>query len=92
VLFRLLASLRRLRGSRFDVFGYTHERKMERRLVADYQALINEVVDHLTPENLAVAMELARAAGQVAGYGPVKLASINAYESRVKDLRAVFWR
>jgi indolepyruvate ferredoxin oxidoreductase len=92
VLFRLLASLRRLRGSRFDVFGYTHERKMERRLVADYQALINEVVDHLTPENLAVAMELARAAGQVAGYGPVKLASINTYESRVKDLRAVFWR
>jgi indolepyruvate ferredoxin oxidoreductase len=89
-LFRVLAALKGLRGTRLDLFGYTHERRMERRLIGDYRALIDETVGRLTPENIAAGIELARAAGQIAGYGPVKLASVTAYETRLVGLKETF--
>ena len=48
--FRLLASLKRLRGTRLDVFGYTEERKMERRLIGEYEATIDSVLVNARPE------------------------------------------
>ena len=89
-LFRLLASLKGLRGSALDPFGYSEERRMERRLIADYRMLINRIVDQINPSNLPVAVELARAAAQIAGYGPVKIASVKSYESRLKALLETF--
>jgi indolepyruvate ferredoxin oxidoreductase len=89
-LFRMLASLKRLRGTVFDPFGYTTERRTERRLIAAYRTLINQVVDRLDQVNLPVAIELARAAADIGGYGPVKEASVKAYESRLKGLLEAF--
>ena len=89
-LFRLLASLRRLRGTPFDPFGYTSERRMERRLIADYRALINRIVGQINQENLSAGIELAAAAAQIAGYGPVKNASVSAYQSRLAILLRSF--
>jgi len=63
---------------------------MERRLIADYRMLINRIVDQINPSNLPVAVELARAAAQIAGYGPVKIASVKSYESRLKALLETF--
>ena len=48
--FRLLARLKRLRGTPFDVFGYSRERRIERRILADYEALIEELLASLSPE------------------------------------------
>ena len=51
--FAVLAKLKGLRGTPFDVFGYTHERKVERRLIGDYEALLGEIVATLAPQNHA---------------------------------------
>src|SRR5579863_6523787 len=57
-LFRLLAKLKFLRGTAFDPFGYTAERRAERRLLEDYRTLLREITGNLTPQNhhLAVAL------------------------------------
>jgi indolepyruvate ferredoxin oxidoreductase len=89
-VFRLLAASKGLRGTPFDPFGYTAERRMERRLIQDYRALITGIVPRLTPANVGAAIELARAAGAIGGYGPVKDASVGAYEARLKGLLQAF--
>ena len=49
----MLAALRFLRGTRFDIFGYSAERREERALIADYEALCAELIAGLTPANHA---------------------------------------
>src|SRR6202011_4931926 len=58
-LFKLLARLKFLRGTPLDIFGHTAERRMERQLIVDYQAVIAEMIDALTPEKHAIAVSLA---------------------------------
>jgi indolepyruvate ferredoxin oxidoreductase len=89
-LFRILAALKGLRGTAFDPFGYTAERRMERRLIEDYRALVTGIADRLDQANLAAAIELARAAAEISGYGPVKNVSVSAYESRLRTLLTAF--
>jgi indolepyruvate ferredoxin oxidoreductase len=86
VLLRLLAMLKFLRGSRFDVFGYTAERRQERRLIDDYLALIRHVSTRLTRDNHAVAVELAALPLRMRGFGPVKDANIEAAMTRQVEL------
>lgn len=88
--FKVLTALKGLRGTPFDVFGYTAERRMERRLIEDYRALVSRLLDRLNQSNLAAAIELARAAGEIGGYGPVKDASVAVYEAKLKTLLAAF--
>ncbi|MFP5307570.1 MAG: DUF6537 domain-containing protein, partial [Gammaproteobacteria bacterium] len=88
--FRALAKLKRLRGTAFDPFGYFPERRMERRLIEDYRALILDIVDRLDATNLAAGIELAAAARDIAGYGPVKKAAAQAYAEQLPALRAAF--
>src|SRR5690606_38095924 len=54
--FGILARFKGLRGTPFDIFGYTSERRTERRLIADYEALMDEVAGRLTPDNHALAV------------------------------------
>src|SRR6202043_3891732 len=89
-LFKLLAALKRLRGTAFDPFGYTAERRMERRLIEDYRSLIDGIVPWVDQANLPAAIELARAAADIGGYGLVKSASVSAYESKLKILLEAF--
>ncbi len=70
--FGVLAKLKGLRGTPFDPFGYTHERRTERRLVVEYEALVDEIIRGLTPENHAVAVGLAGLPQTVRGFGHVK--------------------
>ena len=88
--FRLLAPLKFLRGTPFDVFGYTAERRMERRLVREYQTLIPGIADRLDAANLAAGIELARAAIDIAGYGPIKEGNAAAYEAQLPALKEAF--
>jgi indolepyruvate ferredoxin oxidoreductase len=89
-VFKVLAGLKGLRGTPFDVFGYAAERRMERRLIEDYRALIDKIVGQLGETNLATGIELARAARDIAGYGPVKVAAMKAYEIQLRALLEKF--
>tara|TARA_R110000850_G_scaffold52732_4_gene127132 strand:- start:17428 stop:20991 length:3564 start_codon:yes stop_codon:yes gene_type:complete len=70
--FKLLASLRFLRNTIVDPFGYTAERKVEREWLTTYEGVLDEVLDKLTAEKMQVATELASLPDIVRGYGPVK--------------------
>ncbi len=88
--FRLLAAMRRLRGTRFDPFGYSAERKMERRLIADYEALLDAFARDLRPETFETATALAELPEQIRGFGPVKRASVERTRLREKELLEAF--
>ncbi|MHB2165705.1 indolepyruvate ferredoxin oxidoreductase family protein [Alsobacter sp. R-9] len=85
-VFRLLASLRTLRGTAFDLFGRTQERRMERRLVEGYAGLVGEIADGLTPDNHAAAVRLAGWPSDIRGFGPVKLAAVERASLRRDEL------
>jgi len=70
--FRVLARLKGLRGTVWDIFGKTEERRGERALITDYMASIDEVLATLDASNLAAAVEIARIPEQIRGYGHVK--------------------
>ena len=59
----------------FDPFGRTAERRAERRLVADYEALLDEIAAGLSPANHAAAVELAALPLEIRGFGHVKEAN-----------------
>jgi len=77
-LFRLLAKLKFLRGTAFDPFGYSAERKTERALVRDYEAMLEEVLAKLDANNHHVAVGLAAIPEKIRGFGHVKLRHLKA--------------
>ncbi len=86
--FRMLARLKVLRGTPLDIFGYTRERKMERKLIAWYQSLLTEHLPHLHAETVGSLVEIASLPMEIRGYGPVKEAAIEKVQAKVADLRA----
>jgi indolepyruvate ferredoxin oxidoreductase len=85
--FKCLAVLKGLRGSWLDVFGYTAERRTERGLIVEYEALLDTLLDGLTPTNHATALALASLPEKIRGFGHVKQASIDvAREHKVQLL------
>ncbi len=70
--FRVLAKLKRLRGTPFDVFGASAERKAERRLIGEYEATVAELLEHLDGENRKLAVEIASVPEHIRGFGHVK--------------------
>jgi indolepyruvate ferredoxin oxidoreductase len=71
-LFRLLAKLRRLRGTPLDIFALTKERQAEREDLTRYEADLTEICARLKADNYAVAQELAKLPEKLRGYGHVK--------------------
>ena len=74
-VFKVLARLKFLRGTVFDIFGYTAERKMERQWIKDYLAAIESVLPTVTTENLDDICEFMALPQQIRGYGHVKEAA-----------------
>jgi indolepyruvate ferredoxin oxidoreductase len=89
-LFATLAKFKALRGTPLDVFGYTAERRTERALIKDYEALVKEIVGALTPENHAYSVALASIPDKIRGYGPVKERHLKAAKAEEADLLARF--
>ena len=89
--FGVLEKLKFLRGTAFDPFGRTAERRMERQLIEDYFDLVAELSAGLDAGNHALAVELAGLPDMVRGFGHVKLASVERFEKRKTDLVAK-WR
>jgi indolepyruvate ferredoxin oxidoreductase len=82
----LLAKLRFLRGTAFDVFGYSEERRIERQLVEDYLKTMEEVLAGLTAERLPLAVEIAIIPEFIRGFGPVKARHLRDAKAREAEL------
>jgi indolepyruvate ferredoxin oxidoreductase len=89
-LFGILARLKRLRGTAFDPFGRSTERRRERRLVREYEQMLEEVLPALRLENLDAARALIRQPGDIRGFGPVKEAAMDAAEVARERLLSQF--
>jgi indolepyruvate ferredoxin oxidoreductase len=70
--FGVLAKFKFLRGTALDIFGYSAERRTERKLIADYEALLDEIIAGLTPDNHHIALGLANIPEKIRGFGHVK--------------------
>jgi indolepyruvate ferredoxin oxidoreductase len=70
--FRLLAKLKSLRGTAYDPFGRSAERKAERKLIEDYLAMIEQRTAALKPEQIPLLVRLARLPETIRGYGHIK--------------------
>lgn len=71
-IFKFLAPLRVLRGTALDPFGWTDERRLERADLAQYQATLREITQHVTADNYAIAVELAALTKKLRGFGHIK--------------------
>jgi len=89
-ILRILARLKWLRDTRLDPFGLTAERRMERRLIADYEHLVAFTLEHLTALNHDAAVRLLSLIEEVRGFGPVKHEAIIKYDAVVKDHQMAF--
>ncbi len=74
-----------------DIFGYTDERRTERRLIEDYERTVEELLARLTADNHALAVQIASIPEEIRGYGHVKARHLEAAkEKEAKLLEA--WR
>lgn len=89
-VFRLLARLRFLRGSRLDPFGYTQERRAERELIREYRETMTAILAKLNRGNLDRAVALASVPEEIRGYGHVKEASMARAEEVREELLKEF--
>ncbi|HVO90870.1 MAG TPA: indolepyruvate ferredoxin oxidoreductase family protein [Casimicrobiaceae bacterium] len=69
---RVLAKMRRLRGTPFDVFGHSAERKLERALIDNYERVVDEILRGLRADNYAIGVDLASLPEHIRGYGYIK--------------------
>jgi indolepyruvate ferredoxin oxidoreductase len=88
--FDVMRRLRPLRGTPLDIFGYGAHRRLERALITDYFALVDEVLGGLKPANVDQAEALLRAHDKVRGYDIVKEASIERVRAELPKLREAF--
>ena len=79
--FRLLAPLRVLRGTALDPFARQAERRRERQSLADYEAALDAILQHLTPATLADAVALAAFPDRISGFGHVKERSLQEWDA-----------
>jgi indolepyruvate ferredoxin oxidoreductase len=87
-VFRLLARFRGLRGTWADPFGRSAERRMERALIAEFEADMAELLPAVTPATLARVRELAELPLSIRGFGPVKAKAAATAAARRRALRA----
>jgi len=81
----LLARLKSLRGTPFDLFGYSRERRAERKLISDYEALVERTLERLTADNVQQAAALIGKVESIRGYGPVKAEAMMVYEKEIEQ-------
>jgi indolepyruvate ferredoxin oxidoreductase len=78
-----------LRGTPFDLFGYTAERRMERRLIRQYERDMAEVLKD-PARNMDAAVALAELPLAIRGFGPVKEANAQKAAARREELLLAF--
>ena len=71
-----LAHFKILRFTPFDPFGYTSERRMERALIDEYEAILDRLLAGLTPASLFQAASIAAMTQQIRGFGAIKAENV----------------
>jgi len=84
--FRLLAKFKFLRGTAFDLFGHTEERRLERELIARFESRLDELAAGLSTANQRLAAQIAAVPLAIRGYGHVKLANLALARGREAEL------
>ena len=87
--FNMLARMKFLRGTPFDPFGRTEERRMERSLISQYEADMKDVLPKLTDATHDAIVALAELPLQIRGFGPVKQSNEAKAAKRREELLAV---
>ncbi|MFJ9537474.1 indolepyruvate ferredoxin oxidoreductase family protein [Streptomyces sp. NPDC101225] len=88
--FRALRAARRLRGTPLDPFALAAVRRTERALVTQYQELMREALDRLTPDNADTVVRIAELPQSVRGYEDIKMARVAEYREQAREaLRAL---
>jgi indolepyruvate ferredoxin oxidoreductase len=87
---KTLRHMKFLRGTAFDVFGKTEERKMERALIDDYKRDIGAVVVKLSVSNHTEAVRFARLPEHIRGFGHVKEKHVAKVKAQWAELMAKF--
>lgn len=85
-VFPILAHGKLLRGTWLDVFSYTSERQMERRLIRDYRNAILAITAHLSEQNFTLALALADLPQKVRGFGHVKQRNVVEFDRRLTEI------
>jgi indolepyruvate ferredoxin oxidoreductase len=89
-VFRILSSLKFLRGTPLDPFGYTEERRMERELIREYERTVEALIKGLTPQNHALAVQIASLPEDMRGFGYIKKRNVEAARRKRDELLARF--
>jgi indolepyruvate ferredoxin oxidoreductase len=82
--------MRRLRGTPFDLFGHSAERRMERQLIEDFEATLQTILQHLDADNIALATEVIELFMEIRGYGPVKEEAMAKIRPQIEQKLAAF--
>ncbi len=85
-----LAKLKFLRGTHFDFFGYTDERRQERAAIDEYRQIIQRLLPQLNAENLPQVLAIASLPEEIRGYGHVKQRQRDAAQRKQIELLAAF--
>jgi len=88
--FKVLKRLKFLRGTALDPFGRTEERRTERALIGEYEATIERLLAALTPQNHAVAVQIAALPEDIRGFGYIKARSLSAARKKREELLASY--
>jgi indolepyruvate ferredoxin oxidoreductase len=88
--FRLMAKFKFLRGTPLDPFGHSAERQTERTLIRDYETLLSEILERLTPENHHLAVGLAAIPEKIRGFGHIKMRNLKTAKAEEAALREQF--
>ena len=89
-IFGLLAKLKFLRGSAFDIFGYTEERRLERKMIGEYFDTVKDVAAKLDHESYELAVQIAEIPETIRGFGHVKEKSVREAKGRETKLLRSF--
>lgn len=85
-LMRILTYFKFFRGGPFDPFGYTEDRKLERRLITEYETYLSRIIDVLDESNHSIALELAELPQKIRGFGHIKKESADAARQKAEYL------
>jgi len=89
-VFRLLARFRFLRGTAFDPFGYTRERRTERALISEYESTLRTLLVSLSHDNHSLAVRIASIPEDIRGFGHVKEKHLEAARACQAELLTAF--
>ncbi|MGE4612211.1 MAG: indolepyruvate ferredoxin oxidoreductase family protein [Paracoccaceae bacterium] len=87
-VFKILARLKPLRGTWADPFGKSVERRRERSMIGEYEEIVDHIIATLTADSSVAAVALAGLAGEIKGFGPVKMAAFELYDEALPKARA----